>query len=575
MKLTNFVTKLHDLLMYGDFRGVIALSQGISLEKLNEKERNEIFLYQSDAFSFVGDLPSFNGTLSRVHLDTNNDTKFHYHACVAHHWFMQGDYTKFQKCIHEFEDSYQNLDHKDKRLNQLYFKVLSQYCNHIIFFMRNSDLATKILSKMEEVSKKIKQDLTRSRLFLIYAWFDMLNNNHEKSFQHGQEALKIVEKNGSKYHLTNTYYFFGMHAKISGDVSGELFYFEKGLKLAEEIEYQYMAFVLGMHMGNYYFERGNLKKSLDCLKKAINIHEKIQNKWLYDFTMGIMGSIYYIQGEYKNALEVYKTVLENNEKISYDVGILSSQLQIGKIYLELGDTETSEKYFLNAVETVKSNSNFVVAGSYDLVFAFSDIIAFFMNQEKADKAEEIYRLLEERGKNSQIEHVQDFLKYAKVSLLKTSKKFKEIVEAQEILRKLLQEDSNFNFEFKMYIRLTLCEFLLKELEFSEDEDIWNEIEELIKSIDKLNKGQTSIFHVNILIIKAQLAVISEDFRQSIQFIDDALKLSERMGFEAKLKQIHEQKEDILTEQPSKITPKKMQSYIQDAMKYVNEWKSKN
>ncbi len=259
--------------------------------------------------------------------------------------------------------------------------------------------------------------------------------------------------------------------------------------------------------------------------------------------------------------------------MSFDIGILNTQIQIGRVYLELDDLETSELYFLRALETAKSNSRFFVTGHYFLVFLFSDLINFFLNRNKPKKAEEIYQLLIELSNECNTELVHHYLKYAKVTLLKSSKKFKNFVEAQDILRKLIQEEASFEFLFKISIRLLLCELLLLELEFSEDKEIWIEIEELINNAEKIIGDRNLLFLVSILQIKAQFALISHDVRKSIQLLDEAQDLSEKMGLKVKIRQISEQKDEIIEEGSSKISPKKIQTYIQDAMKYVNEWKS--
>ncbi len=309
LKSIKFLKRLQDLLDSGEFREVIRLTQENLQGHLNQNERNEILLYRCDAVSIIGDISSYNESLSQVQLDSVDETKFHYFTCTAYHWFMQGKFVKFIKIVKEFEESYQELRQRNKRINQFYFKILSYYCHHLIFFMRNSDVALKTLTKMDELSKKIGGKIYSSRLFLSNAWFYMLNENHEKSLENGQKALKIAEDDGSKYHLINTYYFFGMHAAVTRDVEGEFSYYKKALELAEEIEYQYMVFVLRMHLGNCHQEKGSLKKSLDYFEKTLSIYENIQNDWIYYYIISNVGNIYYIQGDFERALEISKTCL--------------------------------------------------------------------------------------------------------------------------------------------------------------------------------------------------------------------------------------------------------------------------
>ncbi len=100
------------------------------------------------------------------------------------------------------------------------------------------------------------------------------------------------------------------------------------------------------------------------------------------------GNKYYNDGKYEQSLVFFNLSLEENIASDFEPGIIKSNNSIGKVYLNLNDTETAEKYFLAAYDLSEKikDKNLIIVSSNNLGELYLQTEDFRKAEKMLDKA---------------------------------------------------------------------------------------------------------------------------------------------------------------------------------------------
>ncbi len=152
------------------------------------------------------------------------------------------------------------------------------------------------------------------------------------------EQHQYVLANAKAYHLMGTSYY------VKFDYAQSLDYFQRSLKVREEIgDKRRIALVMG-NIGLIYSYLENYPKALDYNMRSLKIWEENgDKKYIVNATLKV-GNIYHWQGNYPKALDY----LQRSLKISIEIGdsmIMAQTLgNIGNIYSDQGDYPKAMEY---------------------------------------------------------------------------------------------------------------------------------------------------------------------------------------------------------------------------------------
>jgi tetratricopeptide (TPR) repeat protein len=172
----------------------------------------------------------------------------------------------------------------------------------------------------------------------IYAWNHLL----EKS----KDANNIVVGSIAIGNIGNVY-------RIKGELDKALEYYEKALKINEELGIKEgMAIDLG-NIGSVYGIKGELEEALDYYEKALELNEDLGRKEGMVVALGNIGIVYQTRGELEKALEYYEKALELNEDLGRKEGIASQLRNIGIVHETKGELEKALEYYEKALKLDK------------------------------------------------------------------------------------------------------------------------------------------------------------------------------------------------------------------------------
>jgi tetratricopeptide (TPR) repeat protein len=146
----------------------------------------------------------------------------------------------------------------------------------------------------------------------------------------------------------------GFIYNIKGDIPKALEYFEKSLKLQEEIGYKVGIAELLSNIGVIYYNQNEKNKALDYYKRSLKIREELGDKDGIANSLNNIGSVYYDQKDMHKALAYYGNSLKIQEEIGDKLGYAYSLNNIGSAYFNQGDVLKALDYFSRSLEVRES-----------------------------------------------------------------------------------------------------------------------------------------------------------------------------------------------------------------------------
>lgn len=128
-------------------------------------------------------------------------------------------------------------------------------------------------------------------------------------------------------------------------------YGEKGIALAEKLNYQKGLIFCLISTGVCYWASSNFPKALELLLKALKISEEEGNKTGIAKACANIGSVYADEENYPKALEYYFRALKISEELGDKRGVARKLGNIGTIYKEIKphDYPKALEYFSRAL----------------------------------------------------------------------------------------------------------------------------------------------------------------------------------------------------------------------------------
>jgi tetratricopeptide (TPR) repeat protein len=203
---------------------------------------------------------------------------------------------------------------------------------------------------------------------------------------------------------------------------------------------------------------------------------------------------------------------------------------LGNYYWHSGDLDTALMHYDRAIRLNEENLNnlmdfFMLADQLDLATRIS------IDKEDLERAKKYFKRLEEIR---ELKHgnflINNTYRLAKAYLLKSSMGFRDRGMAEDLFRKIIEEDRD-TYMRRLRALSGLCELLLAELRISNDINLINEIKPLIeKLIDMAQPSALYYWLIEAYILHGKLALITFDMENSRRYLTEAQRMAERHGY---------------------------------------------
>jgi len=177
----------------------------------------------------------------------------------------------------------------------------------------------------------------------------------------------------------------GASYKSKGDIQSALTYYQKALKIQEEIKDKDGIAQSLNNIGFIYENQGDIPKALDYYHRCLKIREELTNKKGMGISLNTIGNIYYRQGDYGLALDFYNKSLKMNEDIGYTYGTAIALTAIGNIYRHTGNLTSALKNFQKGLKLFEETQNLRA-----IAVSLENIGSIYKDQNDARSALEYY-----------------------------------------------------------------------------------------------------------------------------------------------------------------------------------------
>jgi len=181
--------------------------------------------------------------------------------------------------------------------------------------------------------------------------------NVSKALEYYQKSLKVKEEIGDKGIIASSLNNIGAIYRSQGDIPKALECFHESLKIQEELgDEKGMASSL-INIGYVYNHQGDISKALEYYYKSLKIQEKLGDKNGLAYSLNNIGTIYETQNDVSKALEYFNKSLKLQKELGNKSGIAYTLSNIGGVYDKQGEYEKALEYFHRSLKIHEEISN--------------------------------------------------------------------------------------------------------------------------------------------------------------------------------------------------------------------------
>ena len=219
-----------------------------------------------------------------------------------------------------------------------------------------------------------------------------VNEDYPKALEYYEKAIKIGEELNDPLTLVLANLFMGTSLSENGELEKTLPFFEKALGINVMANVKWGIVVVRANMVLWVYGRlGNVELAYQTSQEALrNANESgdIYSKGHANCTLGLS---YYLKGCLKEAEEHLLKADDLLQKSNFLIAVHANSY-LSAIYLDMGEYETSQKFSERAISFMKTNST---GSSYIILNKISIALAKVMNKEKDINLNEIFKWYED------------------------------------------------------------------------------------------------------------------------------------------------------------------------------------
>ncbi|HWY12409.1 MAG TPA: SpoIIE family protein phosphatase [Bacteroidia bacterium] len=329
--------------------------------------------------------------------------------------------------------------------NYIDYKSLSANQLEMVYF-NNSILDSALnygnIALKEAINSKL--DSLKVNALINLAWCNAKMGDQDKAMPQFFEALTLAEKLGMKKNIERIYQLLGL-IYVSKDKTLALSYFQKGLKLSFELNFERDIGLSYTRIGDTYLKMGKTDSARFFIDKSIKFSRERKNLMLEKWALEIDASLYSDLKNYTEALKIGLRSIEISKQIADSDGVMSSLLSVGGNYRRDGQYQKALKMLNEGLAMIKRNKQESL-----LSWAYLELKNTYKETGDFKNAFLASENRYEVAKKSMNEKSQTLIKEAEVKY-KTLEKDKEIETQKSQLEKQEVESKQKEFQRNAFI----------------------------------------------------------------------------------------------------------------------------
>lgn len=350
-------------------------------------------------------------------------------------------------------------------------------------------------------------------------------------------SIILDEELGNKLAFGGNQNFLGIYYAEKGDWDKALEYFKKALEHWENNNQKMMIIGGYNNIGSTYSVKGEIDIALEHYLKAQVLREELEIPGT-SRQINNIAYMYYLKGELDKAYDLLKKEIEVDEKFKNKFDLSSNLYSISEVYWQQGKTKEALSARERYLKLRKELGNKITIG-----YALGHMIVFYVETNQHEQAKDY--LEEYKSIVAEIENKPLLLNYrfSEAIVLKISKQQRDRIKAEVLFEQLLEEDLSYSLHVN--VLLNLSEFLLNELQNTDDETI---LEKVKKHVNKLYdfavSNNSHLLTVEALWLQSQIAMIELDVKNAQKTLQKAQKIVDEKKLKRLVTKIANEKEKL-------------------------------
>ena len=161
-----------------------------------------------------------------------------------------------------------------------------------VFFSICLNAQNKLDSLYSVWQDNTQTDSIRTEAFKEYIWDGFLFDKPHTAFNMAEELVSFSKSNQYQKAEAEAYNIQGVSFWIRANYQEAVNYYQRSLKIREEIKDKKGISASLYNIGNIYIRQGNFRQALDYHQRSLKIEQEIDNKEGIALSLGIIGLIY-------------------------------------------------------------------------------------------------------------------------------------------------------------------------------------------------------------------------------------------------------------------------------------------
>ncbi len=347
-----------------------------------------------------------------------------------------------------------------------------------------------------------------------------------------EELVKSSSKNENlDTRIINSFLYLlkGDNYIVQGKFNMGINMFLKGIDIASKDDFPFKTVLLNIYndLAVTYERMGEWNVSIEYHMKNLELAEKLQSEVMKVSPLIKIGTFHKIQGDLDLALDYFQRSLTLSKKWNFVLGLSRSLGHLGTVYHHKGDFNSAIEFYKAGLESTQKIQLDAFSDKPSILY---DICLLYLDFKKLDEAKFYLKQLKSHRSKDSSPTTDAYCLLIEALILKESTRFRDKAQAQDLLRKIIENDKTTN-QFKILAKLHLCDLILQEIKLNEDVTLLNEVKTLIEEVKTIAyKWKFIPDLISTLIIQAKLALIEGNASHASQLLEEALEIAKEKGF---------------------------------------------
>ncbi|MGZ4090697.1 MAG: tetratricopeptide repeat protein, partial [Bacteroidia bacterium] len=224
-------------------------------------------------------------------------------------------------------------------------KLLRVILVFIFLFVLNKSWSVNKDSLVNLIKNPSTHDTTKFNALYELAW-DMIYSGTDSTYLLAKQASLLVKKNRDKKNLTKIFNLFGAYFQVKSDYSQAIEYYQKSLKIGEQLQDPDAMLVAYSNIGALYIHLSQNKKGLEYQYKSLSIALKFNKRTKLGSIYNNLSLLSGNSGDHQKAIEYALKSLEIFTEFNDKNGICSVMGNLGNAYMSIKKTDQAFESFM-------------------------------------------------------------------------------------------------------------------------------------------------------------------------------------------------------------------------------------